>query len=79
MDEAYNSTEEIFEDDSENDNFISGDHEPNFVTLSRVQNKPILPPVIVMGGRLKEAIEDDTTEDDDEGFVEGKLVIWCKV
>ena len=68
MDEAYNSTEEIFEDDSENDNFISGDHEPNFVTLSRVQNKPILPPVIVMGGRLKEANEDDTTEDDDEGW-----------
>jgi hypothetical protein len=70
LDEAYNSTEEIFEDDSENDNFISRDHEPNFVTLSRVQNKPILPPVIVMGGRLKEANEDDTTEDDDEGFVE---------
>merc|ERR1712109_316361 len=70
LDEAYNSTEEIFKDDSENDNLISGDHEPNFVTLSRVQNKPILPPVIVMGGRLKEAIDDDTTENDDEGFVE---------
>ena len=79
LDEAYNSTEEIFEDDSENDNFISGDHEPNFVTLSRVQNKPILPPVIVMGGRLKEAIEDDTTEDDDEGFVEGiAMKFWLQ-
>ena len=73
MDEAYNSTEEILEDDSEIENFANDVYEPNFVTLSRVQNKPILPPVIVMGGRLREAIEDDTTEDDDEGFVEGKI------
>ena len=58
-------------------------NEPNFVTLSRVQNKPILPPVIAMGGRLREAIEEDTKEelddydedeDDDEGFVEGTVL-----
>ena len=58
-------------------------NEPNFVTLSRVQNKPILPPVIAMGGRLREAIEEDTKEesedydedeDDDEGFVEGTIL-----
>ena len=53
-------------------------NEPNFVTLSRVQNKPILPPVIAMGGRLREAIEEeledyDEDEDDDEGFVEGTI------
>ena len=50
--------------------------------ISRVQNKPILPPVIAMGGRLREAIEEDTKEelddydedeDDDEGFVEGTI------
>merc|ERR1739838_649768 len=54
-------------------------NEPNFVALSRVQNKPILPSVIPMGGRHREAIEEDTKEelddydedeDDDEGFVE---------
>ena len=54
------------------------------VTISRVQSKPILPPVIAMGGRLREAIEEDTKEemddydedeDDDEGFVEGTVVI----
>ena len=38
--------------------------EPNFITLSRLQSKPVLPPVIMMGGK--------TNQDDleDEGFVE---------
>ena len=67
--------QEWWRDDDTTDNedveSMVEDNEPNFVTLSRVQNKPILPPVIVMGGRLREAIEEDTMEDDDEGFVEG--------
>ena len=42
-----------------------------------------MPPVIAMGGRLREAIEEDTKEelddydedeDDDEGFVEGTIL-----
>ena len=60
-------------------------NEPNFVTLSRVQNKPILPPVISMGSisSFREAFEEDTKievndydedEDDDEGFVEGTIL-----
>ena len=31
------------------------------MTLSRVQNKPILPSVIAMGGRHREAIEKEDT------------------
>ena len=80
FDEAYNTTEDDSESNLENI-AIPAEPQPNFVTLSRVQNKPILPPVIAMGGRLREAIEEDTKEelddydedeDDDEGFVEGK-------
>ena len=33
------------------------------MTLSRVQNKPILPSVIAMGGRHREAIEENTMEE----------------
>ena len=82
FDEAYNTTEDDSESNLENVAIPSEPH-PNFVTLSRVQNKPILPPVIAMGGRLREAIEEDTKEelddydedeDDDEGFVEGTIL-----
>merc|ERR1712088_342585 len=78
FDEAYNTTEDDSESNLENV-ALPSEPQPNFVTLSRVQNKPILPPVIAMGGRLREAIEEDTKEevndydedeDDDEGFVE---------
>ena len=74
FDEAFNATEEMLEDDeSEIDNLEHiAEDEPNFVTLSRVQNKPILPPVIVMGGRLRETVEND------EGFVEGTKTVFIQ-
>jgi hypothetical protein len=76
FDEAYNTTEDDSESNLENV-AIPAEPQPNFVTLSRVQNKPILPPVVYMGGRLRETIEEETMdydEDDDEGFVEGTIL-----
>ena len=63
FDEAYNTTEDDSESNLENV-AIPSEPQPNFVTLSRVQNKPILPSVIAMGGRHREAIEkEDTMEE----------------
>ena len=62
FDEAYNTTEDDSESNLENV-AIPSEPQPNFVTLSRVQNKPILPSVIAMGGRHREAIEENTMEE----------------
>ena len=62
FDEAYNTTEDDSESNLENI-AIPAEPQPNFVTLSRVQNKPILPSVIPMGGRHREAIEEETMEE----------------
>ena len=62
FDEAYNTTEDDSESNLENV-VIPSEPQPNFVTLSRVQNKPILPSVIAMGGRHREAIEENTMEE----------------
>merc|ERR1711981_852288 len=69
-DEGYNSTDiEDFDHDYIDDEMDDGDEKnfPNFVTLTKLQ--PVLPPVILMGGKVK---EDDlqehfvVDEDDDE-------------
>ena len=65
FDEAHNTTEDDSVSNLENV-AIPAEPQPNFVTLSRVQNKPILPSVIAMGGRHREAIEENTMEELDE-------------
>ena len=52
-DEGYNSTTEEFYD--ENFEEISVENEPNFITLTKLQ--PVLPPVILMGGKVREDSE----------------------
>ena len=58
-DEGYNSTDiEDLDHDYIDDEMDDGDEKnfPNFVTLTKLQ--PVLPPVILMGGRVKG--EEDT-------------------
>ena len=51
-DEGYNSTDiEDFDHDYIDDE-IDEKNFPNFVTLTKLQ--PVLPPVILMGGKVKE-------------------------
>jgi hypothetical protein len=82
---GYNSTDveyDILEDLSSSKTAESEDNNeemPNFVTLSRLQAKPVLPAVILMGGKINSnkdkdnnniIDDDDDTNEDDEGFVE---------
>merc|ERR1712066_677870 len=60
-DEGYNSTtEEFYDEDFEE---IPVEDEPNFITLTKLQ--PVLPPVILMGGKVREDSEDDFNEIDE--------------
>merc|ERR1712029_571955 len=62
---VHDLTEEVLEDQNGTE-LIQDEHDqPNFVTLGKVQ--PVLPPVILLGGQLKEV---EIAEEEDEGFVE---------
>ena len=62
---VHDYAEEVLEDQNGTD--ILDEHDqPNFVTLGKVQ--PVLPPVILLGGQLKEV--EIAEEEEDEGFVE---------
>ena len=65
-DEGYNSTtEEFYDEDFEE---IPVEDEPNFITLTKLQ--PVLPPVILMGGKVRE---------DSEGMKTNSLKIFLGV
>merc|ERR1712062_262038 len=62
---VHDLTEEVLEDQNGTELIQDGHEQPNFVTLGKVQ--PVLPPVILLGGQLKEV---EIAEEEDEGFVE---------
>ena len=63
--EMQQNNTDLMDDDDDIENIEVENDEPNFVTLGKVQ--PVLPPVILLGGKLEEV---EIPDEEDEGFVE---------